>query len=235
MESKPNYYSPPFSRLWVSSFWALFSLQGTNEIGHFLTSSHHDIIPNLEVLGELRVTRNRFSSKCFDAIFDLQDGQLDDHNIGDAKKAVDNYKKALETYTNNSFMPEEANKYETVKDKFAAVTHQMEQIVLMLESKDPQTWDKARRLLQNEFNDVGEQVGKFNTEVVKLYEARAEQEGPLGRGDREISYPVDMVSNALFDISSHGNPFVDRSTSFKLGIVHFGATLCCGNPGGNIC
>lgn len=157
------------------------SLKGANEINRLLVSSHHDIIPSMEVLGDLRITRNRFSSKCFDTILNLKNGKADENSIKAAKKAVDDYKKALEKYTSNTFMPEEAKKYESVKDKFVTVVHQMDEIVQLIDTKDPQNWDKASSLLQNEFNDVGEQVGKFNLEIAKLYQSRAEAEGNMAK------------------------------------------------------
>lgn len=158
---------------------ALVSINGTNDINKLLDSSHADIIPNLEVLGELRVLRNRFSAKAFDAIFDLQDGSTDLSSTEIAKKSVEAYKKALEQYNKNTFMPEEAKMYEVVKDKFALLTKKMEEVAQLIESKDPKDWNKARHLLQNELNEVGEQIGKFNTDVVQLYSARAASENKM--------------------------------------------------------
>lgn len=157
---------------------AMVSLHGTREINHLLKSSHQEIIPNLEVLGDLRLIRNRFSSKCFDALFDLKNG-ISGESSKIAKKSIEDYKKALDTYSKNTFMPEEEKQYEAVKDKFTTVTHQMEEIVALMDSKDSKDWDKALSLLQHEFDDVGEQVGKFNVDIVKLYETRANTEGKL--------------------------------------------------------
>lgn len=157
------------------------SLSGNSQIYQLLKSAHADIIPNFETLSSLRVIRNRFSSKAFDTVFDLQDGKQDVQSLTVAKKSVDEFKKALAKYSRNYFMPEEAKRFEEVKPKYQVVIKLMEEIVSLIETKDPQNWDKARRLLQNEFNNTGEEIGKFNAEIVHMYEKRAEQEGLLAK------------------------------------------------------
>ncbi|MGZ3772616.1 MAG: methyl-accepting chemotaxis protein [Pseudobdellovibrionaceae bacterium] len=155
------------------------ALRGTNEINHLLVSSHRDIIPNLEVLGDLRIHRNRFSAKCFDAILTLQAGKNPDTAVQNAKKSYDEYKKALERYEANSFMPEEEKLFVPMKEKFSIAIQLMGEIVSLVDSKDPKKWDKARDLLQNDFNAIGEHISKYNNEIVKMYETRAANEGRL--------------------------------------------------------
>lgn len=160
---------------------AAVSLNGTNQINKFLQSSHKEIIPNVEVLGELRLTRNQFAAKCFDYIFDLQNGNSDNSGLTTAKMNIESYQKALETYQSNTFMAEEEKKYNAngMKEKFASVLSYAKEIVQLLESKEPQKWDRARSLLQNEFEEVGKVVGAYNKEIAHLYAERAKAEGQL--------------------------------------------------------
>ncbi|MGZ3768096.1 MAG: HAMP domain-containing methyl-accepting chemotaxis protein [Bdellovibrio sp.] len=163
------------------SIIAVVALTGTKQINSLLKSSHNDIIPNLEALGDLRAYRNRFAARTFDAILTLQSGKTDEDKIKSAKKANDDYKKAYEKYSSNSFMPEEEKKFETVKEKFKAVFHYMGQIIEQMDSKDPQDWTKALHTLQNEFDDVGEEIGGYNNEIVKLYQERAKNESHIAQ------------------------------------------------------
>lgn len=166
---------------------AIVALNGTNQINKLLDSSNKDIIPNLEVLGELRVTRNMFMAKCYDTLLNLQDGKASEENLKDMKSAIEGYQKAVQDYADTSFMPEEEKIYKEkgMKEKFASVISSAKEIAQLIDSKDPQKWQRARSMLQNDFTVLGKEVGTYNIGIVRMYEARAKTEGELANATQK--------------------------------------------------
>lgn len=155
------------------------SVRGVTEVNTLLRSSHKDIIPNILVIGELRLNRNAFAQSSFAAINNAIEGRSFDTQLEDASRSLENYKKDFQDYSKATFQPEEAKQFEAVKDKFPELIAVMEKIVTLVKNKDTDSIHKAEELLLGDFTKLSHLVGTFTTAALKIYQAKAEEEGVL--------------------------------------------------------
>ncbi|MFS4458404.1 methyl-accepting chemotaxis protein [Bdellovibrio sp. HCB2-146] len=154
------------------------SVSGTGELTRLLGSAHKEIIPNLDVLAEARQSRNKYGYKIFAAMAAIEYNTGDYMaELKDARAGADEFKAAYEAYAKTDFMPEEAKRYEGVKDDYAHLSTMMFEIANMVETRDPQKLATARLMLTKEFDDLGDKVGAFNRDTFMMYNKRAQAEG----------------------------------------------------------
>nr|BFD64111.1 hypothetical protein BdHM001_27920 [Bdellovibrio sp. HM001] len=153
------------------------SVRGVTEMNELLRSSHKDIIPNILVIGDLRMSRNVFAFNIFSAITKAKEGKAFDKEMEAAIQGLESYKKDFKEYSSTTFQPEEARLYEGVKEKFPQLIKDMEKVVTLVKTKEPANLSAAEAILQGEFSTLSATLGAFTTQALKIYQAKAHTEG----------------------------------------------------------
>lgn len=156
---------------------SIVNSQGLNSEIALLNSAHNEIIPNSEQLGEFRQARHKFGYKIYGALSKSDDGKDNSKDLAEAKLSIDEFQDALKKYTAVPFMPDEKTRFDAVKDDFDKIIASMKDIYSLAESKDAEKHKQAKELLETKFDALGSTVGPYSREVMKLYSARAANEG----------------------------------------------------------
>ncbi|WP_373999354.1 methyl-accepting chemotaxis protein [Bdellovibrio bacteriovorus] len=152
------------------------SFNGANRLNALLESSHKNLIPNLQILAQMRLARANFGYHAFASVTTLQQPEIFADELKQTKDAIALFSDGYKDYEDSSFMPEEEKKFLSVKEYYPQLITTMENIVQLLETKDQQNIDKAHKMLLGEFYKLGLPIGSFNRETVALYNTRAKEE-----------------------------------------------------------
>ncbi|WP_413570087.1 methyl-accepting chemotaxis protein [Bdellovibrio sp. HCB117] len=152
------------------------SFNGANRLNTLLESTHHNVIPNLQILAQMRLARANYGYHAFAAVTTLQQPEIFADELKQTRDAIVQFNDGFKKYQDSSFMPEEEKKFTAVKDYYPQMVSTMEKIVELIETKDPNNLDKAHKMLLGEFYKLGLPIGAFNRETVALYNERAKQE-----------------------------------------------------------
>ncbi|WP_374031125.1 methyl-accepting chemotaxis protein [Bdellovibrio bacteriovorus] len=157
----------------------VISVNGVGRVNELLKSSHNEIIPNILILTDMRISRNAFGFRAYSALSLFKAGKDIDGEVTMAEQALHSYRKDYEKYTKTSFTEEEKVLFEKAQDKFPAILAIMEDILKNLKSKDAASLEKAEELLRGAYTVAGVPVSEFTAAALKIYEGKATTEGVL--------------------------------------------------------
>lgn len=157
----------------------IISSTGISKINFLLSSSHKEIIPNMEALQEMRYSSNKFAYHVTSALAELEDGGQADSDIKEAKDAMLSYEKSYKEYTNSSFMPEEKKAFEAIKGTFPQVIALMDKIHALIATHELEKVKEAHVLAKKDFITLNAPVSAFSSETLQMYRDRADNEGKL--------------------------------------------------------
>ena len=171
------------------------SADGFKKMQKVISSAHNDIIPNINILGEMRQSRNKFGFQSW-AYLSATDQKTKDSNLKLAKQGIEEFEAAFKDYQDSTFMTDEEKLYNNIKAVFPVYIDNMKQIVSLLETNNPEKWAEAKKLLQTEIEEKGNIIAIFNRDAIKLYSARADQEG------KDAQAATSLAMNLLIGITA---------------------------------
>ncbi|KYG64986.1 chemotaxis protein [Bdellovibrio bacteriovorus] len=177
------------------------SSHGLNQEVTLLNTSHDLIIPNLKEISEIRVSRNKFGYKVYEAVSKLDAQQDATKELAEVKEAVTEYESAYNAYLKSEFMPEEQAMFEPLKEKFPKFIALMKKIQSLTEEKDPQKHKEALALLEGEFSTTGKVLGDYARDAIKMYLDRADKEGTMAANTESSVKFWSMLTTVLSVIS----------------------------------
>ncbi|AFY02779.1 HAMP domain-containing methyl-accepting chemotaxis protein [Bdellovibrio bacteriovorus] len=157
----------------------VISVNGVGRVNELLKSSHNEIIPNILILTDMRISRNAFGFRAYSALSLFKAGKDIDGELVMAEQALDSYRKDYEKYTKTPFTAEEKALFDKAQDKFPAILAIMEDILKNLKAKDAAGLEKAEELLRGDYTVAGVPVSEFTAAALKIYEGKAMAEGEL--------------------------------------------------------
>lgn len=157
----------------------IISSTGISKINFLLSSSHKEIIPNMESLQDMRFNSNKFAYHVTSALGELEAGGRADQDIKEAQESRVAYEKAYKEYVDSTFMPEEKKAFEAVQGSFPQVIALMEKIHQLMATHDLEKVKEAHALAKKDFVSLNAPVSKFSTETLQMYRQRADNEGKL--------------------------------------------------------
>ncbi|CAE80933.1 putative methyl-accepting chemotaxis protein [Bdellovibrio bacteriovorus HD100] len=163
----------------------VISVNGVGRVNELLKSSHNEIIPNILILTDMRISRNAFGFRAYSALSLFKTGKEIDGELELAAKALDSYRKDYEKYMKTSFTAEEKVLFDKAQDKFPAILAIMEDILKNLKSKDAAGLERAEELLRGDYTVAGVPVSEFTEAALKIYEGKAATEGQLAHAAEE--------------------------------------------------
>ncbi|WP_413290732.1 methyl-accepting chemotaxis protein [Bdellovibrio sp. HCB337] len=151
------------------------SYKGINKLIDLLSVANDQVIPTYDVIGEMRQARNKYSYQVLNAIAAGQDAELRKSRIDQARSGMNEFRKAQEIYDPIPRTPEEDVSYQEVRPLLPEFYKAMEDILVLVESGDPQKFVEAEKLLNGRLVEVGSKVRKWNGDVHKIYGEMAKQ------------------------------------------------------------
>lgn len=157
----------------------IISYSGTTRLNNLLSTFQKDIVPNIQVLGELREARNKFGYKILSAISDTKLGIDPKEDIESAKHSIEEFKQALEIYKKTSFTPEEEKLWAENKDVFPQLIASMEKIHSIVATKEAAKLPEAEGLIFFEFSKIGKKAGDYTAAATKIYTHMSDTESQM--------------------------------------------------------
>ncbi|KYG63077.1 chemotaxis protein [Bdellovibrio bacteriovorus] len=157
----------------------IISSTGISKINFLLSSSHKEIIPNIEALQEMRHSSTKFAFHVTSALAELESGRQADSDIKEAHTAMQSYEKAYKEYVNSAFMPDEKKAFEAIKGTFPQMIALMEKIHSLVATHDLEKAKEAHVLAKKDFTALSAPVSAFSSDTLQMYRHRAESEGKL--------------------------------------------------------
>ena len=178
-------------------FSAIFfvSANGFEKMQKVISSAHVDIIPNINILGEMRQAQNKFGFQAW-TYMNATTAKDKEASLKTMKQGVEEFEAAHKDYADSTFMPEEEKLYNSVKTVFPSLIDDMKKIAELLETNNPEKWNEAKAMLQGAVQEKGTAIGTFNREALKLYRLRAENEG------KEAKAATAFAMNLLIGITA---------------------------------
>jgi Methyl-accepting chemotaxis protein len=155
------------------------SISATSSLNKLLSSAHTELIPNMDALAEMRVSRNKFAYKAFASVSQAEHGFDNSGEIKSATDGANEFKAAYKDYLDTQFMPEEEKLFNAAKGDFEAYIAILDKIVPMLSDKSPENLTQLRKILNTDYDVISEKVRGFNNQATKAYKIRTEQESKI--------------------------------------------------------
>ncbi len=157
----------------------IVSMSGTNTIVGQLHSAHDNIIPNSNVLGEMRSQRATFGYNAYFTVHQLEHQLSTDESLTATKNALEKYKISLKDYADTPFTEEENAEWKKNEANFAAIVTTMERILSALEKKSPEGTAEASKLLTTDYVTHGAAVGPYTAASFENFKKRAQAEAAI--------------------------------------------------------
>ncbi|WII72047.1 methyl-accepting chemotaxis protein [Bdellovibrio sp. 22V] len=167
------------------------ALRGLDRTNLILEDAHSLIIPNLMYLGEMRQSRNKFGYQTWNAFDVINDPENLTKKLKSAREGIEEFSTNYTSYVNARFAPGEAEIHDKAKDTVPLLIKTMEEIVRLIETKDPQKIAEAKHLLNTKFLEQNAVVRDFNRAVDKLYSDHAKHDAVEAKETR--SYVFNML------------------------------------------
>lgn len=141
-----------------------------------LNTAHKTIIPNQQVLTEMKMSRMGFSISMDEALDKPETVNL--KAVTHAEENVKSFKAAYSDYQKNPFLPGESEIHNASKENIKKSIDLMEACIADAKSGDVEKAKKARATLDGELKTLKDKViTEFNEAVYTLYEVKALDEG----------------------------------------------------------
>ncbi|QLY26783.1 methyl-accepting chemotaxis protein [Bdellovibrio sp. KM01] len=146
-----------------------------NRYNAMLTVYSNTIVPNLQYIGEMRQSRNKFAYQAL-AAMDADNDTDRAKSIASAMEGVEEFKSNYKSYAEAPFLPTEAQMFEPAKVVIGDFYKAMDSILELVKTNDPEKINEARKLLKGPYTKFGGIVRNFNRDVAKLYEETSEKQ-----------------------------------------------------------
>jgi methyl-accepting chemotaxis protein len=161
----------------IIGFAILFgvSIVTVDRYNTMLNTYSDSIVPNLQYIGEMRQSRNKFGYQILAAI-DAEKTEDRQKFLKSANEGIEEFKSNYKLYTEAPFLPGEAEMHEPAKVKMADFFQSMDLIAEMVKSNDPAQVKEARTILYGPYTQIGHVIRDFNRNVSKLYEETSKKQ-----------------------------------------------------------
>ncbi|MDG0817560.1 HAMP domain-containing methyl-accepting chemotaxis protein [Bdellovibrio svalbardensis] len=180
------------------------AFNGLNKTNVILNTAHESIIPNFAAIGEMRQSRNKFSSKILEATLH---GQKPDERAAFLKSAREGIKEFSDNYvayTKAPFLPGEEVIHDKVKAEIPEFIKTMETIATLMEANDPEKTKQAGDLLEGPFAKIGAHVRDFNRAVADLYDKTAEAQALEAKATQKEVFNMMLLITAISAVAIFG-------------------------------
>ncbi|NUN05723.1 MAG: chemotaxis protein [Bdellovibrio sp.] len=152
------------------------SINGLDRTNVLLNDAHSLIIPNLRVIAEMRQSRNKFGFQIWAGIDSLNNPEELSKRMKSAHEGIEEFEANYKLYAAARFAPGETEIHDKVKDTVPELIKVMHNIIALVDSKDPQKVDEARKLMNGSFAQLNAAVRDHNRDVSELYGKLSEEE-----------------------------------------------------------
>lgn len=154
----------------------IVAMNGLNRTNKIVKTAHETLIPNSIALGDMRVSRNRFTGKAFEAIVYADKPEKKEKAIKAMEKTSGEFAAAYNAYAKAPFVNGESIIHDRVKGSIPEFLKEMEMITTLLKTTDPEKHKEALALLGGRFEVLSNLVRDFNLEVSQLYDGASTAE-----------------------------------------------------------
>ncbi|WP_374079382.1 methyl-accepting chemotaxis protein [Bdellovibrio bacteriovorus] len=173
------------------------SYQGVGNVLTLLHAANEQVIPTFDVLGELRQARNKYMYQVWVSIQYVEHKEKMASHLNSAREAFQEYKKALEFYDPVPRTPEEDKIYQEIKPTFPEFYANMEKVIQLIETGDPQKVEEAKGLLNGRINELSIGIRKWNGAVKDIY-AKIAKDGVVAAAETEKFVKNMVIMVTLF-------------------------------------
>ncbi|WP_413578242.1 methyl-accepting chemotaxis protein [Bdellovibrio sp. HCB290] len=161
----------------VIGFSILFgvSIATVNRYNSMLQTYADSIVPNLNSIGEMRQSRNKFSYQLISAILAEQPADRK-KKLDSAVEGMNEFTQYYKEYTLAPFLPGESELHEPARVIMPEFEKLMITMIEKVKSEDPAQMQEARSLLYGRYSELGSIVRKFNRDVAVLYDKTSKEQ-----------------------------------------------------------
>lgn len=152
------------------------AIAGLNKTNKIIEIAHESLVPKSISQGDMRVSRNQFIGKAYEALVYADKPEKKEKAIKAMEKTITEFSAAYTAYTKAPFVEGEAAIHERVKGSVPEFLKAMETITTLLNSTDPEKHQEALALLSGRFDTISNLVRDFNLDVSHLYDEAAAAE-----------------------------------------------------------
>lgn len=142
---------------------------GVGKVLSLLDIANNQVTPTFDVLGEMRQARNKYLYHAWAAMQYTGDKEALANRLKQAREGYDEFRKAQEAYDPIPRTPEEEKIYQETKPHFAGFYKDLENILDLIGTSDPQKVEEAKTLLNGRVNETAILIRKWNTGVRDIY------------------------------------------------------------------
>jgi methyl-accepting chemotaxis protein len=145
------------------------AMQGQNKTAVLMNDAHTLIIPNLQYIGEMRQSRNKFGYQAWAALDAVtRPAELEKH-VKSMQEAITEFKENYTSYLNARFAEGEAEIAEKAKPSIPPFYAAMDKITELMAAGNPEKAAEAKAILTGDFVKYGSLIRDFNKTVDRLY------------------------------------------------------------------
>ncbi|WP_415063424.1 methyl-accepting chemotaxis protein [Bdellovibrio sp.] len=180
------------------------AMSGLDKTNTYLEDAHSLLIPNIQSIGEMRQSRNKFGYHTWAAIENINDSAERTKRIKSAREGIEEFSSNYTKYANARFAEGEAVIHDKVKAQIPEFIKVMEKIAQLVETGEPQKVAEAKELLNGSFSTLNTVVRDFNLEADKLYSQISEQETEEATKNRSYVFNMLILVTLLSGLSIFG-------------------------------
>lgn len=184
----------------VVGFAILFgvALSGLNKEDVIIKTAHESLVPNIDAIGAMRNSRNRFNFQSVYAILTFENTAERATHVKAAQTGIADYEAAYEKYLTAPFLPGEEKMHSEAKAAIGETIRLMKEMMTLLESGDATKAKQARELFDGKYSETSEVANKFTHAVNKLYKDTAADQAKEAKSTRsEVITFVVLVASTI--------------------------------------
>lgn len=212
--SHKNWFRGIKGKLLLSSLLPMLGLLTVFSISHsgmvtltdYLENSHKNIIPNLQSLAEMRQARNNYNYNIWFALGTSNPAERPEI-LKNARKAAQDYEKAIANYESTPFTEEMEKVFEPAKANKAEYLSLMNKIVDLAETGTPENLAQAKELMETKTPQYAKIMAQMSTTSTDYYnriakEADVKADESVASSNQSILLVTVLASILIFSVLS---------------------------------
>ncbi len=180
------------------------AIRGLDRTNALLEDAHTLIIPNLQAIAEMRQSRNKFGFQIWAGIDNVNNPEELTKRMKNAHEGIEEFETNYKLYAAARFAPGEAEIHDKVKDSVPELIKVMHNIIALVETRDPQKVDEAKKLMNGSFAKLNAGVRDHNRDVTELYSKLSEKEALESKEARAEVFQLILFITLLSGLAIFG-------------------------------
>lgn len=147
------------------------NIHGLSKMGDMLNDAYNDVVPTLDSLGHMSMSRQALSSHIWGILANADEKEVRTELVANLKTAFANYAKYQQAYEATPFSQEESKNYEKVKENKETFNKATADIITALEKNTPEEDLHARMIYKSEWKALADTIAEVLETNGAIYQA----------------------------------------------------------------